>query len=477
MKTSVEMLANCSVGEGDVLHTVAGHPLADHFYDATGINPRASHLDQVVLTPPAEHMGHPLWDSSGDKIMRSSNDLRSFYMSVEDSPGTRASLTVKGGDMPYMSQLLASRGFAPLRRVKNGQIPGGSIIGAAQTEFNAGLYLHERSLHYYGELAPVAIPLRINTISKIPGKNGELVDIVEYANSEAYMGNVDPHRKSLGLKEREGVGDMLFRRFGLTACEYLYALPEPDNVRVNDLYSYRLFGYFDEKTGYDEAAYHASVKDPLFHMNTDIDRMGDNFPPAAHRKDRVIRNAYRLLAKAYGFAPEIVLPEYEINDENYLGSLGSIAAKCQSEGIDALVLDRFIGNMTRAAALAHSDGRVFCRGEVVGGSFMPRNVTVGGTVLDLDTLGKLNPDAHWQRLPRDIMEMTLSIASIERLVRGTNAPRLFTGVLERYLTELNTTGVPKREAEAVREHLLDNTAVIDAATCLQNHELDIFEKR
>lgn len=470
------MLSQCSQGAGHVFLSASETPLAPFFQSATGIDPSSTHLDTVALTPPDTATTHPFWDYSADTPKRSTNDLRSFFMTVQDMPGKMASLTVKGGDMPYVRKVVQERGFSTLRRAKNGQIPGGGILGAIQTEYNAGSYMHLRSLHYFDELAPTTIPLRLTTISHLPDEEGKLTDVISYANSERYAGDISNARKTLGLSDEEGLGDMLFRRFGLQPCEYIYALSEPYNVRVNDAYSYRLFGFLDQNEGYDVDAYNASMRDPLVHMNTDFDRMGDNFDHGTPRKDRVIRNIYHMLADTYGFVAEDVLPTYEITDRNYIASLGSIAAHCQAQGIDQLVLDRFIGNMTRMAALAHSDGRVFCRGDVSGGSFMPRNVSLGGSVLDLDTLGKLNPDAHWQKIPRDIMEMTLSITSIERLVRTDDAPTLFDTVLNRYAEALRLTGMTGADVQGVTSHLQSDEAVVQAAKCLQNHDMAVFEK-
>ena len=247
MKTSAEMFSQCPTGEGAVLLSTSSIALAADFRAASGIDSRAPHFDSVIFTPSAEKTGHPMWSPRSGEFMRSSNDLRSFYMMVQDIPGQTASVTIKGGDMPYMRQLQTMRGFAPYRRAKGGQIPGGCIVGAARTEYEAGLYLHERSMEHFGELASTAYPLRLNEVTKVPSSTGELVGIRDYANSEAYTGNIGPrNRKELGLQNGEGLGDMLFDRFSLVPCEYIYALPEPSNVRVNDLYSYLLFGKLDE---------------------------------------------------------------------------------------------------------------------------------------------------------------------------------------------------------------------------------------
>lgn len=107
---------------------------------------------------------------------------------------------------------------------------------------------------------------------------------------------------------------------------------------------------------------------------------------------------------------------------------------------------------------------------------MPRNVSLGGSVLDLDTLGKLNPEVHWQKIPRDIMEMTLSITSIERLVRADDTPTLFDTVLGRYADALRVTGLTYADVQEVTSHLQANEAVVQAAKCLQNHDMAVFEK-
>lgn len=478
MRSSAEMLAQCPSGRGKVEFDMSKQGLSNLFFEISGVNPHATHFDNPIFTPSSDVTAHPIWDNDDDRVQRSSNDLRSFHVRAKDAPEHTASITVKGGDMPFMKELLRIRGYAPVRRAQNGQIPGGCIQGAVQTEFNAALYLHSRFLETYRQLAPTALPLRMTTVTHVPASDGKLMDIRSYANSEEYVGTLSPHqRKELGLQDGEGLGDMLFDRRGVIPTEYVYALPEPTNVRVNDLYSYRLFGLHDDpRRGYDVEAYNLSNSDPLLHMNTDVDRMGDNFPQQPGRKDRVIRNVYGILASTYGFDAEDVLPKYEISDDNYLSTLSYITDRCVATGVDEHVLGRFINNMVRMVAVAHANERVFCRGDIAGGSLMPRNVTVGGAILDLDTLGKLAPEAHWRKIPRDIQEMTLSIASIERVVRTKNAPKLFDYVLNKYLAELSKLGVAKTNVHNIREYLLGEARVIDAATCLQNHTLDIFKK-
>ena len=209
--------------------------------------------------------------------------------------------------------------------------------------------------------------------------------------------------------------------------------------------------------------------------------MGDNIARTIGRKDRVIRLTYELLAQVYGFNAGDVLPDEVIDDDNYynpnplnpLNQLTEIGEKCQKNSIDTLVLEQFIANTTRMAALAHSVGKVFSRGEVVGGSFMPRNVTLGGSVLDLDTVGKLNPAAFNERYKRDIVEMTLSIASIERVVRKDNSRNLFKYVLDSYHNNLTLAGATKKRANEMIESLTTDSAVAGAAACLQAHKLEI----
>lgn len=470
MNQTFELGDTLPTGKGKLILDGSDTSAGQFFGDVLGFDIRSSELNIVLQTPSEENTGHPFWDSES-YAMRATNDLRSFY--IPTSIGA-SSITVKGGDMPYMGRLLRQRGFAPIKRVKSAQIPGSCLATDAKNEFNAAMDLHDRLIEVFGELAPTAFPLTLHEITHVRNAEGQLQDIISYANSNEYAGPMDgKRRREFGLLEGESIGDALFSRLGVRPAVYKYGLPEP-NIRVNDLYSYRLFGFYDDASkGYDVAGYQLQDSDPLLHMNTDVDRMGDNLTRSIGRKNRVIGLTYKLLAQVYGFNPGDVLPDNVIDDKNYHESLNKIGEKCQKNSIDTLVLEQFIANTTRMAALAHSVGKVFSRGEVVGGSFMPRNVTLRGSVLDLDTFGKLNPAAFNERFKRDIVEMTLSIASIERVVRKDNSKNLFKYVLDSYHNNLTLAGATNKRANEMIESLTTDSAVAGAAACLQAHKLEI----
>lgn len=431
----------CTLGRGELLlsATDAGVPIAAAVSEAVGELP----ADQVLLTPHSEDAPHPLGSNlAAQGFYRSTDDLRSFNMVVPPLPGAASSLTIKGGDLPWMHEA-AEQGHPPAKwRVRQEQIPGAALVEEAQTEFNMAAHMQRTAMSALGRITFTAIPLRVSKIDAIRARDGRLLELRDYLNlpSEYFDLSESERKNHMKMEPAMGMGDLLIGRFGLQAAQYIYATPYL-NVRVADLAGNRYIRAFDApKDDRHENVWWQYFEDPALYRWA---HRGDGIPNAPGRKNTILRRVYGLLGEAYGFDANAVLPSRPITDKNYTKELVKIPARCEGEGVAKRVLSGFINRLTEAAASLHAQQMTFSPGDWEGsGSLQPRNVTYAGVVLDLSTAGKFSrePEDH---IGQDYAELTFSVAVMRRLVSGQPQPDLAASIQASYLENLAQFGADK----------------------------------
>lgn len=431
----------CTFGRGELLLSAAdaGVPVVAAASEAMGELP----ADQVLLTPHSEDASQPLGSELAPLgFYRSTDDLRSFSMVVPPLPGAASSVTVKGGDLPWMHEA-AGRGQPPAKwRVRQQQIPGAALLEEAQQEFNMAAHIQRTAMSALNRTTFTAIPLRVSKIDAVQARDGQLLELRDYLNSpDEYFDLSESERKDhMKMEPDMGMGDLLLGRFGLQAAQYIYATPYL-NVRVANLVGNRYIRAFDApEDDRHEDVWWQYFEDPALYRWA---QRGDDIPNAPGRKNMLLRRIYDLLGEAYGFDANAVLPTRPITDKNYVKELVKIPARCEREGVAKRVLTGFTNRLTEVAAALHVQQMTFSPGDWDGGgSLQPRNVTYAGVVLDLNTAGKFSgePEDH---IGQDYAELTFSVAVLRRLVSGRPQSGLAASIRASYLENLAQFGADK----------------------------------
>lgn len=418
----------CSVGSGKRIKT----------------NPEVTvptELDDHVYLTPESGVIHPFTAPlARHTIYRSFFDWRSFSMHGGHDP----TLTVKGGDLAYARRLIEKYGpQAFSERVFAKQIPGGCDHKRNIHEFDAALTLHKLSQQTLGHKALTATPSFITSIEYIVVDKTP-VPIKDYLNNPTLYFTFDNSWRTMAgiYRDDEGLGDLLIDRYELVPSQYIYRVPD-FNIRLDELCATRNF--LDSDVPNPETGDYTSHRFPFDELSCYLpaftDRGGLIAPAESGRKDTILRNLYRILARTYHFDPDEILPVDPIDDESYLREFHLIPERCQQQGHAAHVLRTFIDRTTETAALAHAHEHTFSRTQRIGSSFMPRNVSLTGAVLDLDTFGEFtrSPGEH---IEQDVRELILSIACLRRVVATEWPLKLDEVIPTSYLSKLAAYGAP-----------------------------------
>lgn len=351
----------------------------------------------VFLTPSTSE--HPIFHT-GEGYFRGVEHNRSFSQILQDEDGALLSLTVKGGDLLNYDGLKWN-----MVRAGEGQIPGSADVVGCLREFNSAINLQKLALATLGRLTHTAVPLDVRRIDQVPGKEGVLISVKDFLNSSGYPQLDDRSRRFFGIPEGISLGELMLDQNGIVPAEYLYLI-RGLNVRTNELAS---IPYFDEANNY-------LINDPLAWIGygSGLTKWG-GLVGDGRSKDEAIRAVYQALGREYGFNSDVVLPSTPITDSNYISMLSKIPRSCEEQGIAKLVLDEYIDKVTEVAALGHSADMTFSEGFNTGGSLINRNITFGGVVLDLDTLGPIH-DERMKYMGKDFDELVLSVGTLSRLV-------------------------------------------------------------
>ncbi len=436
----IERLHNqCQIGQGEVallpecteLRLIAGSlgAIAD---------------DQVLLSPrESTNVRNPLVQPTApDDLYRHPRDRRAFSMRLGSMDSTVVgSITVKGGDLPFTKHTLPKYYKDTCRRIYEGQIPGTGLLQQCRNEFKAAETLQTLAFSVLRRPTHTAIPVRVSTISGVETSGGDIIPIIDYMNSAEYLdlAEYENPRWQVARGRFAKLGTLLLEEYGLQPAEYIYATKGP-NIRVRALSQSRYFAGEDNSDN--DQAFGANVRQqgsPFMQMHHDNFMDGDDIPRFEHRKDIVMRTLYHTLGTAYGFDAKTVLPRTRITDSNYLKWLQEIPLRCEREGISDLVLPTFIDRMTEVLALGHTNKLTFRSNLGYAGSFNPRNVTFEGTVLDLDTVGKM-PESWEPNAANDLAELIESVSVMERMVSKSYTENLAVRVYDSYRGKVEEFG-------------------------------------
>lgn len=450
---AVRLLEACTPGEGRLLASAGGMPEFAAVVAAVGDLP----TNRAFLTPHTEEMPHPLGTGfTPESFYRGTDDLRSFSLLTPVVPGA-VSLTVKGGDLPWM-HVASNEGIPSVGGlIRSRQIPGGVLAQKAKHEFGMAVHIQRSVLSALGRLTTTAIPLRVNTIDAVQTRAGEMVGLRDYLNSpEEYFTPTNYQRGEVDMEPGTGLGDLLIGRYGLQAAQYLYMTPAL-NVRVTELVNSRYLRTFDDDSGRHEDLLSLVLDDVISLYAVSRVAICDPVPLAPNRKDTVLRRVYGLLAEAYGFDADEVLPRWPITDKNYMSYLSRIPRLCEEKGVSEVVLKGFVQRITEVAAALHAQEMTFSR-ENTGGSLMARNVTYDGTVLDLSTAGEFTrrPENH---IVQDYTEMALTVAILRRAVSYRERKKLPGQIWAAYREKLEVFGAESSWASRIERTLDSDEAV------------------
>lgn len=456
--------AMCTTGRGEaqnipMLHELAkiARPLGDI---ATGT---------VYLTPPPEtDVRNPLTQviAPGDAY-RSTRDMRSFSIAMGDGGVLKGpeysldSVTVKGGDVLHMSSLLETlpvgskhrRGL--VWRLQNHQIPGAALRGEATREAAASNQLHARALELLGRPTYTAVSLGVHAITAVDAYGRGMMPIIDYMNSEDYLQLTPSERARAQVPSGMGLGHWLLEENGLEPAVYTYAV-NGHNVRVDTLVNGRHIGGFNDDPGPRlpgefHLPLHPGVIEPL--KPELFSTIGDEQPPQPWLRGAVLHAAYGALGNAYGFDTAELLPPVEaVTYPRYRQVLEDLPQKCEAAGIPELVMPTFLNRLTEVLALTHSQGATLSNDafmSLMGGSMAPRNVTLCGVVLDLDTYGRCDevPERDKAKalatgIRQDCVEMLETICLLQRMIAQSHpadvvadARRLYAENLEAFGTD------------------------------------------
>jgi len=371
-------------------HTVAAHYTYEPFIN---FEPPVFGDKVVLLTP--DKAQHPIYHGVAE---RSLGDLRTFSFPLSEHKIGKVppSLVVKGGDLFFQEGI--EKGS---QRALIDQIPGLGVLARLEDQYENASMLHGLSIRANGTHAGVPLPHSIREITDVPDKNGILIPIQDYLNSNDYLKPDKELALQLSLKKGEGLGDYLLERKQLKPAEYLYII-DGSNLRCREAISLLFFNH----NGF------LSMRDPLLRDDLALAN-GTAMESKGFSRDSVLRGAYRLLGDAWDIPLEAFLPAEPIQDENYGAVLARIRKRLAQFDVTRLVLTPFMERIVDTVALAHSHGWSFSYPDrELAGSLHPRNVTITGTICDLDTMTFGNTP-YFQK---DLGEAMLSIAAMQRIV-------------------------------------------------------------
>jgi hypothetical protein len=349
----------------------------------------------VLLTP--RETAHPIFHGA---VERALIDLRTFSFPLPEfdrkEQVVAPSLVVKGGDLFFREGI--EKGA---RRSLIDQMPGLGVLTRLEDQYENASMLHGLSIRATGALAGVPVPHSIRQITDVPSRSGDLVPIREFLNSDEYLRPDAELALELGLSKNKGLGDYLIEERELVPAEYLYII-DGTNLRCREALSLLLYNHHCN----------LSRKDPLMRDHLAIAN-GTAMELKGHSRNSVLRGTYRLLGDTWNIPLENFLPVQAVRDEEYGQVLTALRKGLADYDISRLILSPFIERITETMALAHSHGWSFSLPDPkLAGSLHPRNVTISGTVCDLDTMSFGN----FAYFKKDIGEAMTSIAAIQRMV-------------------------------------------------------------
>lgn len=349
----------------------------------------------VLLTP--RETTHPIFRGAVERALL---DLRTFSFPLPEFDRKQQvvapSLVVKGGDLLFPEGV--ERGA---RRSLIDQMPGLGVLSRLEDQYENASMLHGLSIGATGTLAGVPVPHSIRQIIDVPSRSGGLVPIREFLNSDEYLQPDAELTFELGLLKDKGLGDYLMEERGLIPAEYLYII-DGTNLRCREALSLLVYNHHCN----------LSRKDPLMRDHLAIAN-GTAMEFKGHSRDAVLRGTYRLLGDTWNIPIESFLPVEAVRDEEYGQVLTTLRKGLADYDVSRLILSPFIERITETMALAHSHGWSFSHPDAkLAGSLHPRNVTISGTVCDLDTM----TFGNFPFFKKDIGEAMTSIAAIQRMV-------------------------------------------------------------
>lgn len=410
----------CRIGSGIELRSVQDDAaMRDFLFSGVDISTITNDPNTVFLTP--EHTVDPVFLGEGD-VYRGWFDFRSFKRVLEGTDGNQYTITVKGGDL--LNQDSAQIGFHRMTKGKPA-IAGSAIYESVGQEYSNANILQALSQKILGRPTFAPRPISIREIRTVEYE-GQQMPARAYIDSPAYLGEKEQHLRSRYHVDWN-IADKIYDEWQSPPHEYIYA-----HQGIDSRVSYHASAlFFQEKQG--GFGYMSENEDSLSHLEQDgLLCFGDIHQEHGHSQDSIVRAVYGRLAEAYGVDLKGVLPDGEITQENYRNVLPAIVEACETTGIGDVIMTAYIDRLTEVLALAHSHGFTFSSiDQNVGGSFVMRNVTIAGVVLDLDTM---NRNANPNLFAKDFNEMLVSLSCLFQILHSSQSFRevYLSRVLEAY---------------------------------------------
>ena len=425
------ILGCCRLAYGEIHRDFHGHPLvASEVQSCLDNCTLLETQTESCLLAPGAQVGHVL-ELSAEGADRTSCSgpfrghlaHRSHFYVLATKTGQAASLCVKGDyhcPAPvvfehYLNQKL---------------VPGGLGLRGAIGEFDNALTLHQlaRETQQTELLGP--LPIRVVELQGYLSRQGARTSILDFLCSTQYFGS-----DSLQQEQHKRIEQLLAQENIQAPAQYLYILPGGINLRVSELFELTLSD-------------HRSTKELGVLM---ADPCLDLLRHQGFTAISILRSAYGYLAQQYGFnLSDFAQPsEGRADPEDARLSLRDsfkVPVWCQGRRLPLrdLILNSFIDRIVTTAALAHTRGYIFNDPRTgLAGSLTARNVTLQGTVLDLESMF---PNFRWAADPicKDLNDLLVSVAFLRRLLFRAPPSRLFDRIRGLYLERAKQFGADKQ---------------------------------
>lgn len=430
----------CQVGRGNIIDI----PMLPEVSELVRPLGQAA-TDTVCLTPPSAYVVDPLTEAVvPGSVYRSTRDMRSFNIAIgEGSLGTGGeytldTITVKGGDLTHMQSILDSLPQshqlreAIVWRLRNGEIPGSANLKDSVHQAEAAQKIHQSALQRLGRLTYAAVPVAVHCISAVGEENRNTITLRQFLDSNDYLSLSPGERQRARIPSGSGIGRWLLETQGLVPSVYTYATNGP-NIRVDVLVN----GRHRSAT----PAVISPLKPELFQ------NLGGEVRPQPWILGKILHTAYGSLGRTFGFETAGLMPPADdITGDVYHTLLDELPRECDAGDIPDAVMPIFIDRLTEVLALTHSQGATLSKNAYtsnISGSMAPRNVTIGGVVLDLNDYGRCEqvPAAHRDTaletgIRQDCAEMLDTIALLQRMISARHPEGIIADARELYMDKL-----------------------------------------
>ncbi len=416
-----EIQAASGIGHGVLLRSLFDEDPAQYLSLSSQVTPPNYPESRVLLAPPGGTK-HPLAEDAPTQTgpqpmspLRGHIAYRSFHYRLPGHDGESVfSFVVKGDlNLPILDKMdknILSAIF------ESGRVPAIATRRETLEDFNNARLLHSFARTDGRSLPPLPYPLRVQTIESIEdcaGATRSLRDTLNGCSDRMLSLNT---RSLLGIRAREALGDWLLDRRKEVPCQYTYIIKGAD-LRVSEAVESLIF----------------TADNPFDLMGLQAEPAGDDLARAKIPPQDAVRRLYFQLGREYGIDLSPIIPsENRLTPRQMADLIRSRLNEYEYESangtsrVSDCLMQRFLDNILYVAALAHQNGctlthrdSVYCQGALA-----PRNCTIGGVVLDVNSLkpiaGRDDP-----RIALDLNSAAASACFMRCLLYPGRAPHVF----------------------------------------------------